>query len=165
MILSLMIMIFACCSPDDEINMGTSENSQIQEEANNSTMVEKIYITIDEKTQSITLVENVATKALVKALQESSITYEASDYGNFEKVGALGKTLPTNNTQITTSPGDVILYNANQIVIFYGTNSWSYTRLGKIDILTGDNLKTFLKAGEGTVKITLSVNDPSKKNE
>lgn len=158
-------MIFACCSPDDEINMGTSENSQIQEEANSSTMVEKIYISIDEKTQSITLVENVATKALVKALQESSITYEASDYGNFEKVGALEKTLPTNNTQITTSPGDVILYNANQIVIFYGTNSWSYTRLGKIDNLAGDNLKTFLKAGEGTVKITLSVNDPSKKNE
>ena len=120
-------------------------------------MTEKLYITIDGQTQSVTLVENVATKALVNALKETSITYEASDYGGFEKVGALGQSLPTNNAQITTSPGDVILYSGNQIVIFYGSNSWSYTRLGKIDDLSLDALKTFLKAGKGNVNITLSL--------
>ncbi|MCH5177109.1 MAG: hypothetical protein J1F25_03720, partial [Prevotellaceae bacterium] len=89
-----------------------------------------INITIDGTTMPIQLVDNAATKALVAMLQESSITYEANDYGGFEKVGALGHSLPTSNAQLTTKAGDVILYNGNQIVLFYGSNSWSYTRLG-----------------------------------
>jgi hypothetical protein len=101
--------------------------------------------------------DNAATKALVAALSESSITYEADDYGGFEKVGALGRSLPTSNTQISTQPGDVILYSGNQIVLFYGTNSWSYTRIGKMEYGTLDELKTFLKAGQGKISVTLSL--------
>ena len=72
-------------------------------------------------------------------------------------MGALGRSLPTSNTQISTQPGDVILYSGNQIVLFYGTNSWSYTRIGKMEYGTLDELKTFLKAGQGKISVTLSL--------
>jgi len=71
-------------------------------------------------------------------------------------VGALGRSLPTSNEQITTEAGDVVLYNGNQIVLFYGSNSWSYTRLGRIEHESLNDLKAFLKAGQGSIIVTLS---------
>ena len=121
----------------------------------------KMNITIDGQTRSVTLVDNAATQTLVQALKETPITFEVDDYGGFEKVGDLGRSLPTANEQITTEPGDVILYSGDQIVLFYGSNSWSYTRLGHIDNATVEQLKSFLKAGKGTVSVTLSVGDAS----
>ena len=91
------------------------------------------------------------------ALQEGDITYEAHDYGGFEKVGALGRSLPTSDTQTTTQAGDVILYNGNQIVLFYGSNSWSYTRLGHMEYSSQAELESFLKAGQGNVTVKLSL--------
>ena len=120
-----------------------------------------INITIDGTTMPIQLVDNAATQALVAMLQKSPITYEANDYGGFEKVGTLGHSLPTSNAQLTTKAGDVILYNGNQIVLFYGSNSWSYTRLGHIYYASLEELKTFLKAGEGRIGVTLSVSEPT----
>ncbi len=120
-------------------------------------MPETIKITVSGKSLPVKIVENEATKALVAALREASISYEADDYGGFEKVGPLGRSLPTGNAQITTQPGDVILYSGNQIVLFYGSNSWSYTRIGKMEYGTLDELKSFLKAGEGKIKVTLSL--------
>ena len=117
----------------------------------------KINITIEGKTMPVNLVDNEATRTLVSTLQESPITYEANDYGGFEKVGGLGRSLPTSNQQITTMAGDVILYSGNQIVLFYGSNSWSYTRLGRIEYQSLDELKSFLKAGQGRISVTLSI--------
>ena len=78
------------------------------------------------------------------------MTITKDDYGGFEKVGSLGRTLTASNSQTTTTAGDIVLYNGNNIVMFYGSNSWSYTRLGKIDDLTGwtDAL------GRGSVSVT-----------
>lgn len=89
---------------------------------------------------------------LLTMMQEKLITIQMTDYSGFEKVGALGTSLPTTNSQTTTQSGDIVLYQGNQIVIFYGSNSWSYTRLGKIDDLTGweDAL------GSGDVTVTFS---------
>ena len=89
---------------------------------------------------------------LLTMMQEKPITIQMTDYSGFEKVGALGTSLPTTNSQTTTQSGDIVLYQGNQIVIFYGSNSWSYTRLGKIDDLTGweDAL------GSGDVTVTFS---------
>lgn len=119
-------------------------------------MTEKLYITIGNQTLPVTLVKNNATEALMAALAANPITYEADDYGGFEKVGALGISLPTSNQQLTTQAGDVILYSGNQIVLFYGSNSWSYTRLGRIEYESLEQLKSFLKAGQGRVSVTLS---------
>lgn len=113
-------------------------------------------ITINGKTVSCQLVDNSSTRALLAQLEKGDITYEADDYGNFEKVGYIGFSLPQNNESITTTAGDVILYQGNNICLYYGTNSWSFTRLGKIEGLSKDEIKTFLNAGGSSVRITLS---------
>lgn len=122
-----------------------------------ATGTSSIKVTIDDKSMTLALVDNNATRALVEALAQGPITYTASDYGGFEKVGYLGQSLPTSNSQVTTEPGDVVLYNGNQIVMFYGSNSWSYTRLGELQYGSIEELKSFLKAGEGSVSITLEL--------
>ena len=143
LLLAVMSLLTASCASED-----------VQAQTTSSDM--KINITIEGKTMPVNLVDNEATRTLVAALQESPITYEADDYGGFEKVGGLGRSLPTSNQQITTEAGDVILYSGNQIVLFYGSNS-SYTRLGRIEYSTIDELKSFLKAGQGRVSVKLSV--------
>ena len=152
LLLLLAAMLLTGCSKDNDVT------AQI--------MTQKLYITIDGKTLPVVLVDNAATQALVAALQEGDITYEAHDYGGFEKVGALGRSLPTSNTQITTQAGDVILYSGNQIVLFYGSNSWSYTRLGRMEYASQAELESFLKAGQGnvTVKLSLSSEETSIKS-
>ena len=121
------------------------------------TTMNKMSITIGGQTQSVTLEDNAATKALVEKLQQAPVTVTLNSSGDFEIWGALGFSLPTSNQQITAQPGDVILYSGSNICIFYGTNSWSYTRLGKIDGLTESELRSFLKAGESNITVTLSL--------
>ena len=121
--------------------------------AENSNTMDKMYITIGGQTQSITLVDNAATRALVQKLP---VTVTLNSSGGFEIWGPLGFSLPTSNQQITAQPGDVVLYNGSNICLFYDSNSWSYTRLGKIDGLSESQLRTFLKAGESNISVTLS---------
>ena len=111
------------------------------------------YVTVEDATFSATFADNSGAQALKNLLADGDITIEMHDYAGFEKVGALGQSLPTSNSQTTTQAGDIVLYQGNQIVIFYGSNSWSYTRLGRIDDLTG-----WTEAlGSGTVSVTFSL--------
>lgn len=123
------------------------------------TTTNKMNITIDGKTQSVTLVENAATHALVEKLQQAPVSITLNSSGGFEIWGPLGFSLPENNQQTTAQPGDVILYNGSNLCLFYGTNSWSYTRLGKIDGLSESELRTFLKAGESNIGVVLSLDN------
>ncbi len=84
--------------------------------------------------------------------QDGPLTIQMSMYGGFEQVGPIGQSLPENDSRTTTQAGDIVLYAGNQIVVFYGSNSWAYTKLGKID-LNEDKLKDLL--GNGDVKIAL----------
>ena len=102
---------------------------------------------------SATLEKNEAVDAFVEMMQENPVVIQMSDYSGFEKVGSLGTSLPSSNSQTTTHAGDIVLYNGNQIVIFYGSNSWSYTRLGHIDDLTG--WEEALGSGDVTVAFSL----------
>ncbi len=113
----------------------------------------KMNIAVNDSSFTATLAENAAVDALVDWMEEGPITLELSDYADFEKVGPLGRSLPASDSQTTTQAGDIVLYQSNQIVLFYGSNSWSYTRLGSIDDLTGweDAL------GSGDVTVTLSL--------
>lgn len=133
--------------------------------ANSSTMTQKMYITIDGRTESATLIDNSATQALVGKLQKTPITVTLSSSGGFEIWGALGFSLPTSNEHIKAQPGDVILYSGSNICIFYGTNSWSYTRLGHIDGLSESELRKFLHAGETDISVTLSLSQPTGIND
>ena len=90
-----------------------------------------------DKVFSAVLEENMAAAAFEEMLEDGPIVLQMRDYSGFEKVGNLGTSLPASNKQTTTKAGDIVLYNGNQIVIFYGSNSWSYTRLGHIADLTG----------------------------
>ncbi len=142
----LAAMLFCCCSTDSDVNAQNME--------------QKMYITIGEQTQSVTLVDNNATRELVAALQDTPITVTLND-NNFEIWGSLGRSLTTKNEQMTTQAGDIVLYNGSYICIFYDSNSWSYTRLGKIDGLSEDELRTFLKAGQNDIQVTLSLSKPT----
>ena len=115
----------------------------------------KIQLAVGNKTATATLVDNAATRTLVALLADGPIEINMSDYGGFEKVGALPQSLPTSNSQISTVPGDIMLYQGNQMVIFYGTNSWSYTRLGKIDSASTESVRQLLGNGNITLSITL----------
>ena len=120
---------------------------------------QKLYLTIGGITKTATLVSNSSTEALVAQLQQGNITYEAHDYGNFEKVGPLGYTFPENNEQINTVPGDLILYQGSNLCIYYDTNSWNFTRIGKLDNMTQAEIKTWVNAGGDNVSVTLSVSE------
>ena len=122
-----------------------------------SSMDDKLYITIDGVTQSATLVDNAATRELMTRLRVAPITVTLNSSGGFEIWGALDFALPTSNEQVDAQPGDMVLYNGSNICLFYGSNSWSYTRLGHIDDLNTSELRTFLKAGESNIGVTLSL--------
>ena len=102
-----------------------------------------------------TLVDNSSTRALVELLAKGDITIQMEDYAQMEKVGELGTSLPRNDRQTTTGPGDLILYLGNHFVIYYDANSWNFTRLGKIDDVSQAELKAAL--GRGDVTVTLSL--------
>ena len=116
-------------------------------------------ITIDGQTQPVSLVDNAATRALVERLKEAPLDVTLNTNGDFEIWGPLGLTLPASNESIDAGPGDVVLYAGSNICIFFGSNSYSYTRLGKIEDLTATELKTFLKGGQSNISVTLSLPD------
>ena len=113
----------------------------------------KIELSFHGHTYTATLADNSSAEALKELLKDGPLTINMSDYGNMEKVGPIGQSLPTNNDQITTSAGDLILYQGSNLVIYYAQNSWNFTRLGRIDDPTG--LRDAL--GSGSVSVTLSL--------
>ena len=148
--LMIMLAMFLCSCADE----GNDAMAQ-------ATMSQKLYITIDGVSHTATLYDNAATRELVSRLENGNITVTLNSSGGFEIWGALGFSLPTSNEQITAQPGDVILYNGSNICLMYGSNSWSYTRLGHIDNLSENELRTFLKAGESNISVTLSLQPAS----
>lgn len=114
----------------------------------------EVYIKVNDKVLSVELENNLATKELKNRIENGDIVVKTSEYGGFEKVGSLGVSLPREDKNITTSAGDIVLYQGNQISIFYESNSWSYTKLGKIKGVTGEELKKIL--GSGDVSITFT---------
>ena len=139
--------------------MSCSRDEIQAQTTNYETMTTKMYITIDGRTEAVTLTNNSATQALVAKLQKASVTVTLNSSGGFEIWGTLGFSLPTSNEQINAQPGDIVLYNGSNICMFYGTNSWNYTLLGKIDGLSESELRTFLKAGESNISVTLSLSN------
>lgn len=105
---------------------------------------------------TVTLENNSSAKSLYDRLSNNDLTIYMEEYGDFEKVGSLGFSLPTNDESIITTSGDIVLYQGNQLTIHYGSNRWSYTRLGKIHNITQEELKEIL--GNSNVTITLSLN-------
>ncbi|WP_296880876.1 cyclophilin-like fold protein [uncultured Methanobrevibacter sp.] len=119
-------------------------------------MDDLVKVKINDEVFDVKLENNSATQELVKELKKGNVTVNASEYGGFEKVGELGFSLPTNDENIGTNPGDIVLYQGDKISLFYGSHSWSYTKLGKIDNVDSNKLKEVL--GSGNVILEFSLN-------
>ena len=136
-------------APDSEKISDTNEETA--EEAT----VPELKLIIDGQELTVIWEDNESVDALLTLASDSSVTVEMSMYGGFEQVGPLGTSLPRNDVQTTTQAGDIVLYSGNQIVVFYGSNSWAYTRLGHITDKTAAELAELL--GNGNVTVTISV--------
>lgn len=128
------------------------DNQDNSEEMQNNLM----NIQIGDYSFTATLVYNSTTETLKEMLSEGPITIDMRDYANMEKVGSFGVNLPRNDESITTEAGDLILYHGSAFVIYYESNSWNFTRIGKINDVTKEELKEAL--GIGNVTVTLSLN-------
>ncbi|WP_237706507.1 cyclophilin-like fold protein [Treponema sp. JC4] len=117
----------------------------------------KITITINGTTMNAVLNDNSSSRALYELLQNGSITINMRDYGGMEKVGNLPKSLPRNDTPTDTDAGDLILYQGRAFVIYYDTNSWNFTPLGKIEGVSKSELKKIL--GSGSVTTILAIGE------
>ncbi len=99
--------------------------------------------------------QNESVEALAKLAESEPLVIEMSMYGGFEQVGSLGESLPRNDKQTTTEAGDIVLYSGNKIVVFYGSNSWAYTRLGHITDKTAEEMAELLSGGDVTITISM----------
>ena len=143
-----------------EENAGHAEQAsepvpETPEQSNGSTEdvgMKKLRMAIDGTEVSVIWEENESVTALMNLVGEAPTTIQMSMYGGFEQVGPIGTSLPRNDVQITTEAGDIVLYSGNQIVVFYGSNSWAYTRLGHVD-LSAVEMSELLSHGDVTVTL------------
>lgn len=154
LLLSTSVLMDGCGSQESSAPSQEAENKKSEwVEEENGEM--KMNVNVNGQDFTATLEQNSAVSAFVQMMENGPVTLQLSDYAGFEKVGPLGQSLPASNSQTTTQTGDIVLYQGNQIVMFYGSNSWSYTRIGRIDDLTGWEEAL----GSGDVTVTLSVED------
>ena len=115
----------------------------------------KMKVQIGENTFTATLADNSSVDALKELMTDEPLTLNMSDYANMEKGADLGVTLPQNNEQMNAQAGDIILYQGRTFVIYYDTNSWSLTPIGKIDNVDAEELREVLGTGDVTVTLSL----------
>ena len=143
-LLAFLILLLTACSSGGRTESGdkkVSDYTQIsQDEAMDDTEAQpaaeeekRMMLKIGDRQVPVTWEDNASVEALTKLADRSPLTIQMSMYGGFEQVGPVGRSVVSNDEQITTKAGDIVLYAGDRIVIFYGSNSWAYTKLGHID--------------------------------
>ncbi|MBP5407655.1 MAG: hypothetical protein J6Y42_00780 [Bacilli bacterium] len=160
-LLLLSLFIFAC-KQTNNTNKNNNKGSDSFVNFNDLLGDNYMYARIDDKEIKIKLEDNSSTKSLLELLEEGNIVFKADDYQNFEKVGDIGTAITKNDSEVDAKCFDVLLYNGRNITFIYGTNSYSYTVLGKVEGISEAEYKEFLKAGNGEVSITLSKTSKNK---
>ena len=151
-ILTLITLLLCGCSGENKAD--PQEGEAVTDEMKRMvTVTYDMQMKIGDTPVSVTWEDNDAVKALAEMTAGDWHDYRLSMYGGFEQVGALGFDLPRDDRRTTTQPGDLVLYQGNQIVVFYGTNTWEYTGLGHIADQSEEDLRTLL--GNGNVTLTL----------
>lgn len=153
----LSLVTLTACQDSDTGNSTNDNGNGVNDNDMNENDIKNIYVIVGDNKIKVELSQNAATNALIERLKDGNITYTARDYGGFEKVGNIGISLPTNDTVIQAETGDVMLYQGNQIVVFYGSNRYSYTRIGRINGYSAAQLRSALSVDNGDVLITLSL--------
>lgn len=118
-----------------------------------NTEMKTLKLKIGDTRVAVVWEENESVAALAKLVKDKPLTVRMSMYGGFEQVGSLGTSIPRNDKNTTTCAGDIVLYSGNQIVLFYGSNSWAYTRLGHIADKTAEEMTRLLGSGDVTVTL------------
>ncbi len=159
MLSAALLILFTACSADKaEANESTASDRAESGEANimaEKTKETELKMMIGDQAVSVEWEDNESAKALKQLAENGPLTIQMSMYGGFEQVGAIGSSLPRNDVQTTTQACDIVLYSGDQIVVFYGSNSWAYTRLGRITDKTAEEMAKLL--GNGDVVVTLFV--------
>ncbi|MBE5898834.1 MAG: hypothetical protein E7279_04455 [Lachnospiraceae bacterium] len=153
------IAITACSCQSESTNNATSNvvNDNTTQEvsvSDNGQVSEDMKMSINGTMVNVAWEQNESVEALKQLTAEKPLTINMSMYGGFEQVGSIGQNLPKNDVQTTTSAGDIVLYSGNQIVVFYGSNSWAYTRLGKITDKSASQMRELLGNGDVTITFT-----------
>ena len=153
MCILLVVMPAACSTSGAEPT--EDETAQILEtEDDKEEEIIEMKMTINDTPVEVSWENNASVKALAKMAENGPVTIETEPYGGFEQVGPIGASLPSSDTNISTEAGDIMLYTSSQMVIFYGSNSWAYTRLGKITGKSDAELRDLLGGDGVTVTIT-----------
>ena len=156
-LLIVMICLAACGAKETNETStdaaSVTSNQTVPTDATEEKGVTELMLKIADTEVTVEWEDNESVEALKQLVKDSPITIEMSMYGGFEQVGSIGSTLPTNDVQMKTHSGDIVLYQGNQLVIFYGSNSWSYTKLGKVANLSDKELKDLLSNGNVTVTL------------
>ena len=139
-----------------KVTVNVKATSEVKAASSKSTIktidgAKHIKLQVNGHTLDVKLENNKATKELLSKLKKGNIKIKAKEYGGFEKVGDLGFSIPTNDKYITTYSGDIVLYEGNQISLFYNSNSWEYTKIGKVQKVTSNDLKKILGSGDVTL--------------
>ncbi|MBQ4311793.1 MAG: hypothetical protein II773_09390 [Oscillospiraceae bacterium] len=151
-IISIVILLMSSACGDPASRGSGTSTSYVRE-------VSQMEITIDVNGNKLTaaLADSTAAKELAEKLKSGSVTVTLNEYGGFEKVGDLPWSLTKSDKQVSTEPGDIMLYQGDQMTIFYNSNSWSYTKLGSIENTTQEELESLF--GESDITVTLSLKE------
>ena len=139
-------------STDEQKPQTSTEDNGASEE----TEEKALKMTIGSTPISVKWEDNESVNVLKELCRDQTLTISMSVYGGFEQVGSIGLDIPRNDVQTTTSSGDIVLYSGNQLVVFYGSNSWAYTRLGHITDKTSQEITELLSGGNVTITLSIS---------
>ena len=161
--LILLLLLSGCSRTSDDTGTGDIGTDDISSETGNTEITveepdpveNRLALYINGSRVEVDWEDNEAVAVLKEKVTEGAIEIDMSMYGDFEQVGPFGFSLPKNDTRITTGPGDIVLYSGDQIVVFYGSNTWSYTKLGHITDKDQTDLKELL--GNGNVVLAISL--------
>ena len=144
--------------PEGDAAVEPQQNTQMDTETEKSEEMEAmLQMKIGDTVVAVDWENNESVEALKALCQDGPLTIQMSMYGGFEQVGPIGSRLPSADVQTQTSAGDIVLYSSDQIVVFYGSNSWAYTRLGHVADRDAAGMRELL--GHGDVTITISMGD------
>lgn len=151
MMLTIVLIVLSAACANGSRTPGAGGSGETQQEE--SELI-KMTLKINDEEVNVKWEDNESVRALYDLAAKGPVTVDTSLYGGFEQVGELGTALPNNDVDTTTDPGDIVLYSGSSIVVFFGTNTWAYTRLGHIEDKSRDELRDMLGSNNAVLTIT-----------
>ena len=157
MLIMTLSLFSAACAGKEETQKADASEDKLQTE-NTDNEEERgttgMKLKINDEEVDVKWEDNDSVRALADLASKGPVTVDTSLYGGFEQVGSLGTALPNDDVDIMTEPGDIVLYSGSSIVVFFGTNTWAYTRLGHIEGKSVDELRNMLGGKSAVLTIT-----------